>query len=1127
MPAGSFDPVWNGRTIAPGTIDVRTIRCAAAIVGLVAIVAIGRAPAAPATAAVRAWRDVIEIPTYAEDAANPNPPFDLFTVGRFNYPYPLRDALTDRRERVRWRSLHLENEYLRLTVLPDLGGHIYSCLDKRTGREMFYANTAIKKALIGYRGAWAAFGVEFNFPVSHNWASMSPVDFAVAERPDGSGSIWVGNTDRVYGSRWRVELRLQPGRSVLDQHVELFNQTDVRHRYYWWSNGAVQVWDDSRLIYPTELMATHGFTAVEPWPVDRQGRDLSVIRNEVDGPVSLFTYRTREPFVGVYHPRTNSGTVHVADPAELPVHKFWSWGHDRDAAAWRTALSDDDSAYVELQAGLFRNQETYAFLEPQEAVRFTEHWLPVRDLGGITRANVDGVMFLERSTPTHVKIALDVTRAFENARIRIRQGTTAASDSRVTLSPRAVWRTELDVTEAPVTFELTDASERPILTHTENTYDLTPASEERLGPRAAEVPSDDDARAADAIAGRGSIDELEGRRLTALSTYRRGLADHPHSLTLLKAAGRLAYALGWSDASGAAGAAARSWLEQASARNTTDFETRYYLGLALAAVGRGRDARVHFEAAERFRATRVPALLHLAKLSASEQDLPSALRALKAISADSPRHALACTLEVMTLRGLRQETDARERARDCEALDPTSTLLRHERVLLGDAEAALWEHLGADAERVLDLVEHYLSMGAYQDALALLDREYPAVAYPAREPGAVAPGDSPLIAYYRGFVRERLGGNPRADDDVARARSTRYTFPSRHSSYAVLRSALRANPEDTTARFLLGSLYASSGLAEEAIAEWQRVRQQHAAIPTLHRNLGLALLHTTDRVDDARAVLEEGLAADPDNVEVYAALDGVLSAARAPAAERVTALRRYPRAGQMPAPIVYRLALALAESGDAAAAAGLFEDRFFPNEEGGTSVRAVYAQVRLVSARRAASAGRCASAGAILDALPREQPNLPFTAGGLADALQAPPMLRQIAAIDAACGRTDAARTGWQRLARALDEDEGAPLTIAIADEARARLGLRRTPDQQRRLEAALARAAHALDTGGASNPGLTELARASLLAALGRTDASQRSMARVFVWPDRNLSHAFARAMMEPPPEGGSHRRR
>jgi tetratricopeptide (TPR) repeat protein len=1075
--------------------------------------ALGGLVAAPATG-VRVWRGTLQIPTYAEEAPNPNPPFDLFTFGRFNYPYPIRDALTDRRETVGWRTLNLENEYLRLTVLPDLGGHIYSCLDKRTGREMFYANTAIKKALIGYRGAWAAFGVEFNFPVSHNWVSMSPVDFALTEHPDGSGSIWVGNVDQVYGSQWRVELRLQPGRSVLDQHVELYNRSDVRHRYYWWSNGAVQVWEDSHLVYPTELMATHGFTAVEPWPIDRQGRDLSVIRNEVDGPVSLFTYQTREPFVGVYHPKTNSGTVHVADPAELPVHKFWSWGHDRDAATWRTALSDDDSAYVELQAGLFRNQETYAFLEPQETVQFSEHWLPVRDLGGITRANVDGVLHLERTTPRQIRIALDVTRDLPDARLTVRQGTRTSLSETVRLSPREVWRKDLDnVTGAPVTFELIDASGAPVLVHTENVFDRTPAAGVRLGPRHTDPASDAVPRSADDVIERGLIDELEGRRLVALARYREGLGQYPHSVALLKAAGRLAVALGWS-ASAAPAPSAIAWLEEASARNTTDFETRYYLGLALVAAGRPRDARQHFEAAERFRATRTPAGLQLARLSAIDGDLAGALRQLQATGAEPSRSSLASALEVGVLRRLGRTADALERGRRLLTIDPASSLVRHEMTLLGETDRELWSHLAADANRVLDLVDQYIAIGAYPDALGLLNHEYPQVEIPVREIGAVPPLESPLVAYYRGYVRQRLGDDPK--DDYARARtlSTKYTFPSRPSSYAVLNDALRANPDDSTARFLLGSLYLADGLAQPAIAEWQRVRRVRPAIPTLHRNLGLALLEGTPNYTEARAALEEGIAADRENVEVYSTLDGVLSATSASPRERVAALRRFPAPDRMPSSLVYKLAIALAEAGEAADAERLFHDRFFPKEEGGTSVRAVYVQVRLAAARAAADARNCSAAREMLESLPAERPDLPFTAGGLADALRPPAMSRQVAAINWICGRQSAAREEWQRLERASAEG-GAPMMLAIADEARRRLGHLATADQRRRLEAALDSTSRTLDSGDTSNPGYTELARASLLAALGRAEDSRQSMARVFLYPDRNLSHALAHSAM------------
>jgi len=502
--------------------------------------------AAPQDTAVRVWRSTVTIPTYEEGPPNPNPPFDLFSWGRFNYPYTIRDALTNRRDDVVWRSLHLENEYLRLTVVPDLGGRIYSCLDKRTRREMFYANPSIKKALIGYRGAWSAFGVEFNFPVSHNWVSMSPVDFATTRHADGSGSIWVGNTDLVYRGQWRVELRLAPGQAVLQQHVELSNPGDVRLRYYWWSNAAVQVWDDSQLVYPTELMSTHGFTRIEPWPIDSEGRDLSVIRKQTAGPVSLFTYGTREGFVGVYHPETASGTVHVTLPSALPVHKVWSWGASRDAMGWREALSDNNSAYVELQAGLFRNQETYAFLEPQEIVRFSEYWLPVRDLGGITRASEGAILAMRRTAATDVSLALDVTAGLPGARIAVRHGSTTAIDEQVTLTPNAVWRRDLRGVPvgAPVTFELADVVGAIVLAHTEGVFDRTPASQVRLGPQREPPAPDQAVPSAATIAERGMLDELEGRRLAALTAYRAGLARYPASALLLKAAGRLALGTG-------------------------------------------------------------------------------------------------------------------------------------------------------------------------------------------------------------------------------------------------------------------------------------------------------------------------------------------------------------------------------------------------------------------------------------------------------------------------------------------------------------------------------------------------------------------------------------------------------
>src|SRR5215813_4482558 len=174
-----------------------------------------------AHAQVRVWQGTLTLPTYEEGPPDPNPQFDQFAANRFNYPYTLRNNITSHRVNHDWRAVYLENEYLKCSVLPDIGGHVYSCVDKLSGKQMFYANPSIKKAAISYRGAWAAFGIEFNFPVSHNWVSMSPVNYSFAKHDDGSASVTVGNIDRVYGMDWSVELILQPKSTVLEERVTL------------------------------------------------------------------------------------------------------------------------------------------------------------------------------------------------------------------------------------------------------------------------------------------------------------------------------------------------------------------------------------------------------------------------------------------------------------------------------------------------------------------------------------------------------------------------------------------------------------------------------------------------------------------------------------------------------------------------------------------------------------------------------------------------------------------------------------------------------------------------------------------------------------------------------------------
>jgi tetratricopeptide (TPR) repeat protein len=926
-------------------------------------------------AEVRVWQGTLPLATTVEGAPDPNPPFDIFATTKFNYPYTLRENLTGDRKEIAWRALFLENEYLKCSVLPDLGGHPYTCIDKVNGQPMFYANPSIKKAQIGYRGAWAAFGIEFNFPVSHNWVSVSPVPFSTATHPDGSASITVGNIDRPYGMQWTVELTLRPGSTVLEQRVTLYNRSDVRHRYYWWNNAGVRVWDDSRIFYPMRWTASHGFTEVETWPVDASGTDLSVIRNQTKGPVSLFVHGSREPFMGVYHPHTDAGVAHYADFAELPAKKFWSWGVDADGLDWRRALSDDNSAYIELEAGLMRNQETYAFLEPRQTIRFAEYWMPVRAIGGIARANLTGVLNLERKGGKAIA-RFNANSVIHGARIRFLDGSRVIEEARADLAPDRTWRRELAAPAGKVTFELSDGSGQVLMKHTEGEYDWSPEREIHTGPQERIV-------AADALEA-GTDQELNGKLLVAYETYTSALAREPNNQALRIAAGRLAVTLlRYRDGI--------QWLVRAQAHATYDAEIAYYLGLAYEGAGESRQARTQFETALRVPGFRAAAAVQLGELSAREGDKARARQYFRAALGSAPEDQRA-TEDLKLLEG-------------APAPQP-----------------------GSDAERVLVSAGDSMRLGLWKPALEILSREYPDIPEEQREPGVPSPREHPLVAYYRGYCRQQLGESPAVDYAAASKLSTRYVFPHGSQTLAVLAAALAVHPDDATAHYLLGNMRLQAGLVDEAIAEWQTARRIAPGIPILNASLGRSLLRLKHDPQHALEAFQAGLAADPSNPELY---DGIATATALlgrPAGERSSALERYPDPAHMPVSLVYDLALSNAEAGAFEKAKALFANRFFPREEGGTNVRQIWIRVRALEAESQAAHGQCGAALGILDRIGQPAEGLTFTQDGLDPFIDAPANQLLFGSVEARCGRSDAA---GKRLAAMAGRNEPAAVVFA------------------------------------------------------------------------------------------------
>ncbi len=958
---------------------------------------------------------------------------------------------------------------------------------------MFYANPSIKKAQIGYRGAWAAFGIEFNFPVSHNWASMSPVNFSYAKYDDGSASVTVGNIDRVYGMEWDVELVLRPASTVLEERVSLNNRSDVRHRFYWWNNAGVEVWDDSRICYPMRFSASHGFTEVDHWPVDKTGTDLSIIRNQKFGPVSRFVYGSREPFMGIWHPKTETGVVHYADYGDLPGKKIWTWGVDADGLDWRKALSDNDSAYAEVQAGLFRNQETYAFLEPRQTIRFSEYWMPVRGLGGIARANLDGVVNLSRIGKS-LTAAFNANHKIPGASVRILDGSTVLAEEHADLSPEHVWKREVAVPDLArvYTFELRDAQGTLLVRQTEGEYNWTPESEIHVGPQKNYSIPSIDKRSEDDWVQLGADEELNGKLLAAFETYQEALKRFPTSFALGKAAGRLAAGLlRYEDAV--------KLLEPAQRRDTPDPEIAYYLGIAYDGLGRERHAITEFETAQRLPSFHAAANLKLGELRAHAGDFHAAAAHLSECLRVAPDDLRTVEELSAVQHALGEDQQAEALARKWLVRFPTSAFLREQISQPNEA------HLAADSDRVLNIAAQYSRLGMYERALDVLSREYPEVPADRSEPGEPAPQQNPLIAYYRGYCRQKLGRSGTADYTAGSKLPTAYVFPAGAETLQVLHAVVASNEKDGVAHYLLGTLYFSQGRVNPALAEWERARSLDPKIPVLHASLGRALLAVKAEPQRALEVFQEGIAADPKNIRIFLGLDQALSLLGKPASERVTALEQYPDTKNMPSSLVYELALNRAEAGDYSGAEALFRDRFFPREEGGTNVRQVWIEVRLQQALALARGGRCDAAILAAKQLGSEVPGLAFTRDGLDAILGSARVNYLLGEMDLKCGRAEDASAHFRRAAESAGNGG-----IVWAWQASKKLGNYDDAQWRTRLESALDQAK--LNIEEASNTASWLYMAGMLEQALGNTEAARANFRKVFLFPDRQLVYHLTR---------------
>ncbi len=820
--------------------------------------------------------DVLDLLTYVWGDPDPNPPFQRSGHWRI-YPYPLLDDIREEARVVRYRALIVENEYLHVTVLPELGGRIYSALCKRDGEEIFYRNSVVKPGLIALRGAWVSGGVEWNFPRGHSVTTVSPVDARTVEEEDGTATIWVGNIEQIYRMSWAVGIRLRPRSSLIETEILLANRTDMPHPYYFWANAAVPASDDMRLIYPGTRIKSWG--GHSEWPV-REGKDLARY-TAFEQANDVFLLDSLEDFFGVYYEDRDFGLAHVADVHQAFGKKFFTWGTADHGRMWSAALSDADGPYCEIQSGRFADQSTWQLMAPHWSERWTEWWYPVKGMGGFTWANKEAAVRVA-GRGGKIECSAIVTRPRPQARMRVMSGDTLLREERADLSPDRPLRIEMPAEEAgrAVTLTLLDADGREIIRHTQDQEPRT-------------ITLREERKASDASPGdllrRGLRAEEQADPDMAWELYERALMIDPGCDQAALALGRLAIAHKPNQALTRIGAVAAQMPESAAAA--------YYLGVALARVDRDEEAEAAF-----WRAGAGPEFGHAARvelglIALRRGEWEQAVSLLRESVESEPDDVRA---RVLLAAALRKAGEYKEAVAAVEAAVERSPTDRFALAEIHFCMAALsrprlaarglrqlQEMMPPDPEPWIELALDYMAAGLFEEAEELLTWGMARRAIVRR---------CPLTHYLLAYLQVRLGRGHDAASSRRRAAglSPDLVFPHRWEMEALLREAAASNQEDNWAAYYLGNLLYSQGRYGEGLKQWQAAAGRDGEFSVLHRNLALAYREVEGDLERAERELRKAAALRPHDLRPYLELNAVLVERGAPPEARLAVLDSAP-----------------------------------------------------------------------------------------------------------------------------------------------------------------------------------------------------------------------------------------
>ena len=192
-----------------------------------------------------------------------------FECGTFLYRNPVIEKIEDTKKEKKWKALYLENQYIRIMVLPELGGRIQRAYDKTNGYDFVYYNHVIKPALVGLTGPWISGGIEFNWPQHHRPTTYLPVDYTITEHKDGSKTVMINDVDQMYGTKGIASFTLYPDKAYIEIRGQLYNRTPMAQTFLWWANPAVAVNEHTQPVFPPDVHAVmeHGRRDVYKFPI--------------------------------------------------------------------------------------------------------------------------------------------------------------------------------------------------------------------------------------------------------------------------------------------------------------------------------------------------------------------------------------------------------------------------------------------------------------------------------------------------------------------------------------------------------------------------------------------------------------------------------------------------------------------------------------------------------------------------------------------------------------------------------------------------------------------------------------------------------------------------------------------